>query len=147
MQNGDAKGQPSGGVRLFGSSSTYLSAETLPSYKKGKRWVAQGEGDEIEKCKTVAVTPQWVISRKETASWETPSKGEVLVVNASGEVIDHKGAKRKIKTNSWGVRDDTFHIDVKSSAVDISLKQKEKCREKQDTKREKVKKMRNQDVL
>jgi hypothetical protein len=67
-----------------------------------------------------------------------------LVVNASGKVIDHKGAKTKIKTNSWGVRDNIFHIDVEASAVDItSLKQKEKCRKKGN----KVKKMKNGDAL
>jgi hypothetical protein len=39
-------------------------------------------------------------------------------------VIDHKGAKRKIKTKSRGARDNIFHIDVEASAVGIkSLKQ------------------------
>jgi hypothetical protein len=150
-QNGDGKGQSSGGIRLFGSSSSYLSTETIPSYKKGKRWTVQEEDEnEVEKCKTVAVTPEWVISRKETYGWEKPSRGEVLVVNASGEVIEHKGAKIKIKTNSQGVRDDTFHIDMKASAVNItSLKQKKKCKEKRRKQNEKrkVKKVKTCEAL
>jgi hypothetical protein len=148
-QNGITKVQPSGGIQLFGSSSNYLSAETIPSYKKRKRQIVQEEDeDELEKCKTVAVSPEWVISRKETSGWEKPSKGEILVVDASGKVIDHKGAKTKIKTNSWGIRDSTFHIDLKASAVDItSLKEKEKCRKKQHTKkRNKGKEMKNVDA-
>lgn len=39
---------------------------------------------------------------------------------SSEEAIDHMGAKGKIKTNSWGVCDDTFHIDVKASAVNVT---------------------------
>jgi hypothetical protein len=31
------------------------------------------------------------------------------VFTSSKEAIDHMGAKGKIKTNSWGVCDDTFH--------------------------------------
>jgi hypothetical protein len=150
VQNGDPKGQPAGGIRLFASSPSYLSVDTVPSCKKGKRPVAQEEDeDEQEKCRAVAVSPQWVMSRKETSGWEKRGK-EVLVVNASGEVIAHEGAKMKIKTNSWGVRDNTFHIDVKSSALDLtSLKQREKRREKRKKEKEKkkVKKMKNGGVL
>lgn len=146
MQNGDAKSQPDGGIRLFASSSSYLSVDTAPSYKKGRRQVAQEEDeDELEKCRAVAVSPQWVMSRKETSGWEKCDK-EVLVVNSNGEVIAHEGAKMKIKTNSWGVRDSTFHIDVKSSTLDSSLKQRDNCRQKRKKEREK-KKIKNGDVL
>lgn len=149
MQNGDAKGQPDGGIRLFASSSSYLSVDTAPSYKKGRRRVAQEEDeDELEKCRAVAVSPQWVMSRKETSGWEKCGK-EVLVVNSKGEVIAHEGAKMKIKTNSWGVRDSTFHIDVKSSTLDLSLKQRENCRQKRKKEKEKnkLKNIKNRDVL
>jgi hypothetical protein len=147
VQNGDAKGQPEGGIRLFASSSSYLSVDTEPSYKTGKRQVAQEEDDdEMEKCRAVAVSPQWVMSRKDTCGWEKRGK-EVLVVNASGEVIAHEGAKMKIKTNSWGVRDDTFHIAVKSSAVDVSLKQrKRREKRKKEAEKKKMKKMKNINV-
>lgn len=45
-----------------------------------------------------------------------------MILNASGEVTGHKGAKTKIKTNSWGVRNNSFHIDVMYSAHDDSKK-------------------------
>lgn len=149
VQNGDAKGQPDGGIQLFASSSSYLSVDTVPSYKKGKRQVAQEEDeDELEKCRAVAVSPQWVMSGKGTSGWEKCGK-EVLVVNSNGEVIAHEGAKMKIKTNSWGARDSSFHIDVKSSALDLSLKQREKCRQKRKKEKEKkkLKKIKNGDML
>jgi hypothetical protein len=146
VQNGDTKGQPEGGIRLLASSSCYLSVDTEPSYKKGKRQVAQEEEDEMEKCRAVAVSPQWVMSRKETCGWEKRGK-EVLVVNASGEVTAHEGAKMKIKTNSWGVRDDTFRIAVKSSALDLSLKQrKRREKRKKEAEKKKIKKMKNRNV-
>jgi hypothetical protein len=143
VQNGDATGQPDGGIRLFASSSSYLSIDAVPSYKKVKRRVAEEQDeDEIEKCRAVAVSPQWVMSRKGTCGWEKSGK-EVLVINASGEVIAHEGARMKIKTNSWGVRDDTFHIAVKSSAPDLSLKQREK--RKKDKEKKKIKKNEKQE--
>jgi hypothetical protein len=142
VQNGDAKGQPDGGIRLFASSSSYLSVDAVPSSKKRKRrQVAQEDDeDELEKCRAAAVSPQWIMSGKETAGWEKCGK-EVLVVNSNGEVIAHEGAKMKIKTNSWGVRDSTFHIDVKSSAQDLSLKQREKRRQKRKKEKRKIKKL------
>jgi hypothetical protein len=124
----NTRAQPSGGIRLFRSSSRYLSAETRPSYKKAKRQVVQEEDeDEVKKCRSVAVSPEWVMSQKEVSGWEKPSR-EVLVLNASGEVIGHKGAKTKIKTNSWGVRNDSFHIDVMHSALDVSNKKNTKTK-------------------
>ncbi|KDR22463.1 uncharacterized protein LOC110826880 isoform X2 [Zootermopsis nevadensis] len=139
-QNGDTEGQPSGGIRLFGSSSSYLSAETTAPHKKEKRRGVQEEDEhELEKCKTVAVSPEWVISRKNTFGWEKPNKGELLVVDASGKVIDHKGAKIKVKTNSWGVLDNTVHIDVKASAVNITSLKKRKNVEGNNKERKKTK--------
>jgi hypothetical protein len=138
VQNGDANGRLDGGIRLFASSSSYLSVDTVPSYKKGKRLVAEkNDEDEMEKCRVVTVSPQWVMSKKETSGW-AKCGGEVLVVNASGEVIAHEGAKMKIKTNSWGVRDDTFHIAV-NSPLHSGLKQTEKRREKRKKEKEKKK--------
>lgn len=81
----------------------------------------------MKKCRSVAVSPEWVMSQKEVSGWEKPSR-EVLVLNASGEVIGHKGAKTKIKTNSWGVRNDSFHIDVMHSALDVSNKKNTKTK-------------------
>jgi hypothetical protein len=125
VQNGNMRAGPSGGIRLFRSSSRYLSANTVPFYKKTKRWVDQEEDeDELKKCRAVAVSPEWVMSRKEVSCWEKPSR-EVLVVNASGEVTGHKGAKTKVKTNSWGVRNDCFQIDVMYSAPEVSNKNTE----------------------
>jgi len=111
VHNGNTRARASGGIRLFRSSSRYLSADTVPGYKKAKRRVVHEEDeDELKKCRAAAVSPEWVMSRKEVSSWEKPSR-EVLILNASGEVIGHKGAKTKIKTNSWGVRNSSFHID------------------------------------
>ena len=128
VHNGNTRVQPSGGIRLFGSSSRYLSADTVPSYKKAKRQVVHDDDDdELKKCQAVAVSPEWVMSRKEVSCWEKPSR-EVLVLNASGEVIRHKGAKTKMKTNSRGVRNDSFRIDAVHSALDISNKRNTKTK-------------------
>ena len=111
VHNGNTRARASGGIQLFRSSSRYLSADTAPGYKKAKRRVVHEEDeDELKKCRAAAVSPEWVMSRKEVSSWEKPSR-EVLILNASGEVTGHKGAKTKIKTNSWGVRNSSFHID------------------------------------
>jgi len=122
VHNGNARTQDKGGIRLFRSSSRYLSADTIPGYKKAKRRVVHEEDeDELKKCRAAAVSPEWVMSRKEVSCWEKPIR-EVLILNASGEVTGHKGAKTKIKTNSWGVRNNSFHIDVMYSAHDDSKK-------------------------
>jgi hypothetical protein len=122
VHNGNTRAQANGGIRLFQSSSRYLSADTIPGYKKAKRRVVHKEDeDELTKCRAAAVSPEWVMSRKEVSCWEKPS-GELLILNARGEVTGHKGAKIKIKTNSWGVRNSSFHIDVMCSAHDDSKK-------------------------
>jgi hypothetical protein len=111
VHNGNTRARASGGIRLFRSSSRYLSADTIPGYKKAKRRVVHKENeDELKKCRAAAVSPEWVMSRKEVSSWEKPSR-EVMILNISGEVTGHKGAKTKIKTNSWGVCNNSFHID------------------------------------
>jgi len=122
LHNGNTKAQANGGIRLFRSSSSYLSADTILGYKKAKRRVVHEEAeDELMKCRAAAVSPEWVMSRKEVSCWEKPSR-EVLILNARGEVTGHKGAKIKIKTNSWGVRNSSSHIDVMCSAHDDSKK-------------------------
>lgn len=122
MHNGNTRAKANGGIRLFRSSSRYLSANTIPGYKKSKRRVVhEKDEDELKKCQAAAVSPEWVMSRKEVSCWEKPSR-EVLILNPSGEVTGHKGAKTKIKTNSWGVRNNSFHIDVMCSAHDDSKK-------------------------
>jgi len=129
VHNGNTRAQANGGIRLFRSSSRYLSVNTIPGYKKAKRRVVhekdedelKEDEDELKKCQAAAVSPEWVMSRKEVSCWEKPSR-EVLILNTSGEVTGHKGAKTKIKTNSWGVRNNSFHIDVMCSAHDDSKK-------------------------
>jgi hypothetical protein len=122
VHNGNTSAQANGGIRLFRSSSRYLSADTTPCYRQAKRQVVHEEDeDELKKCQAAAVSPEWVMSRKEVSCWEKPSR-EVLILNASGEVTGHKGAKTKIKTNRWGVRKSSFHIDVMYSAPDYSKK-------------------------
>lgn len=122
MHNGNTRAWANGGIRLFRSSSRYLSADTIPGYKKAKRRVVHEEvEDERKKCREAVVSPEWVMSRKEVSCWEKPSR-EVLILSASGEVTGHKGAKTKIKTNSWGIRNSSFHIDVMYSACDDSKK-------------------------
>lgn len=126
VHNGNTRAQANGGIRLFRSSSRYLSADTILDYKKAKRRVVHEQNeDELTKCQAAAVTPEWVMSRKEVSCWEKPSR-EVLILNARGEVIGHKGAKIKIKTNSRGVRNSSFHIDVMCSANDDSKKRNTK---------------------
>jgi hypothetical protein len=69
-----------------------------------------------------------------------------LVVDASGKVTDHKRAITEIKTNRWGVCDNTSHIQVKASAADkTSLKQKKSRKKKKKGK--KVQNMKNTDAL
>ena len=122
VHDGNTRAQVNGGIRLFRSSSRYLSADTVPCYKKAKRQVVHKEDeDELKKYQAAAVSSEWIMSRKEVSCWEKPSR-EVLILNASGEVTGHKGAKTKIKTNSWGVRNSSFHIDVMYSAHDNSKK-------------------------
>jgi hypothetical protein len=122
VHDGNTRARADGGIRLFRSSSRYLSADTISGHKKVKRRVVHKEDeDEPKKCRAAAVSPEWVMSRKEVSCWEKPSR-EVLILNASGEVTGHKGAKTKIKTNSWGVRNSSFHIDAMYSAHDDSKK-------------------------
>lgn len=122
MHNGNTRARANGGIQLFRSSSRYLSADPIPGHKKAKRLVVhKDDEDELKKCRAVAVSPEWVMSRKEVSCWEKPGR-EVLILNASGQVTGHKGAKTKIKTNSWGVRNNSYHIDVTCSAHDNSNK-------------------------
>ncbi|XP_069683936.1 protein CUSTOS [Periplaneta americana] len=131
LQNGNFS-QSDGGVRLFGCSSSYLCAETNPSYKRKKRKVQkEDENEELEKCKEVSVSPDWILSKEETIAWVKSHRGEVLTVNESGDVISHVRAKKKIKCNSYGVRDDSFHININSSTENLrSIKDKSKRKEK-----------------
>ena len=145
-----------GGIRLFGNSTNYVSSETSPILEKRKRRrkhifnKEENENNE-EKCKLVAVSADWITSGKAIEGWQNSTRGEVVVVNKSGEVIEHKKMKKKIKTNSWGVRNDSFHIDVKESSSQSRevTDKKEKIKEKRKKRKEKKKlqKLTNESVL
>ncbi|PSN41194.1 hypothetical protein C0J52_04189 [Blattella germanica] len=130
------------GVRLLGNSSTYLSAEApqVNEIRKRKRYIPQhdGTGDDMEKCKTIAVTSEWITCGDAVSGWEKSTRGELVIVNKQGDIIEHKRKKNKIKTNSWGVRDDSFHINIGTS-VKCPDEKKQKRKEKNKKRREKLK--------
>ncbi|KAJ9590633.1 hypothetical protein L9F63_016344 [Diploptera punctata] len=127
-----------GGVRLFVSSANYLSTDTLPlpRKKKKKRHVRDIEEnlDDAEKYKSVSVTSDWITSGEAVSGWEKSARGEYMRVNKEGEIIEHTGIKKKIKTNSKGVRNVTFHIDINNALSEsaISSDKKEKMKEKKE---------------
>ncbi|RZF40072.1 hypothetical protein LSTR_LSTR002475 [Laodelphax striatellus] len=90
----------SGGVHLFSNSTSYIDLEENASctvkYKKLKLTKKETE-DYREKCNSVAVSPEWVLSGSDSTTWSKQRKG------ARGKVIKLK-ADKKLKNGGLECR-------------------------------------------